>query len=992
MNITGSQTVGTLAFVPAFSGSYTLSGGTITSAVIDMNANAEIDSTLGSTSVSISGAGVLTLGGNNLSSIGTLTVGSSSSLGAQVTLTNANSLGGPAYVYSKLELSGGIAVSGKALTMRTYSTSSSLSPYLISNGNNIWSGSNILLYSSTGAGYYFDSLSGMLTLSPSGWMQNANAARTLYFEGPGNGALTTGLPLLGNTGTSKVDSVNKSGTGTWIFSGLNTYGGTTTIAGGVLVANSAQALGTAGNIVFSGGTLQYTPLSAAAGATDYSLASRIAGSSAPIAIDTNGQTVTWNGSIPTSNTGGLTLDDSTGSGKLILAGYNFYTGGTTVTAGTLQIGNGGSIGSVNGSVTLATSGVLDLNGQSCTVSGLAGAGTITNSSTSSSTLDIGENNATGTFQGTITDNAAGGGSLGLQKVGNGILQLSASNNYSGGTGVSAGTLQLGNAAALGISSNSLYFYNGGVLDLNGFSPVVGTLSGSGTILCTAVSTVTLTTGFSGTAAFSGTMSNGSGTLGWDKQGSGTLLLGGPEAYTGPTIVAGGALLLGSGGSLGNTVVSVSSDATLGTAVSTSGGTVHVGGSLNLPASATLNLQDGFYKTLAIAGSGDLGSAGGTANLLFGLVTSGAIMHNDEVTFAGAVTGSGPLGFTFVTSSTSVIPGTYTLMKAAGGWLNNVAFSNSSGTFAGLHWSLGDDANDVYLHVYSGLATWSASGGGSWGTLSSAFGTNWSGGSPGIDANFPTTDTATFGAAVASGTAVVTLDGANPSLAALTFSNTAASYVMAAGSGGTLSLDATALGGGSGTASINVTGSHWILAPMSLNSTVAYSTSSSTDSLAISGDISGSGGLICNGPGSLALSGTNSFNGGTMLVGGKLILDGALSLMPGTSLTIGSNPTSPGAIVPRITPVPEPGALALLGAAAVFGIALRFCARPSRLRLPGGFGRFVKRPIYFDWIVPGHQPELPPGKRELMVSNIRQTIAINPHQSAAANTHRRRGAI
>ena len=56
-----------------------------------------------------------------------------------------------------------------------------------------------------------------------------------------------------------------------------------------------------------------------------------------------------------SGTGSLT---QAGSGTLILTGANTYSGGTTISAGTLQIGNGGTTGSIAGNV--ADNGVLRL--------------------------------------------------------------------------------------------------------------------------------------------------------------------------------------------------------------------------------------------------------------------------------------------------------------------------------------------------------------------------------------------------------------------------------------------------------------------------------------------------------------------------------------------------------------------------------------------------------------------------------------------------------
>ncbi len=198
----------------------------------------------------------------------------------------------------------------------------------------------------------------------------------------------------------------------------------------------------------------------------------------------------------------------------------------------------------------------------------------------------------------------------------------------------------------------------------------------------------------------------------------------------------------------------------------------------------------------------------------------------------------------------------------------------------------------YTPVYCGQVTWSASGG-SWGTLTSNFGTNWGGagyGSPGLDPSFP--DSATLGSSVPSGTATVTLDGASPSLAALTFSNSAASYTIASGSGGTLHLN----GGTVAAALTDSAGSHTISAPVALDTSASVTVTNPGDTLLISGPVSGNGGLTTNGAGRLVVSGAVSINGGvttsgagTVLIAGPVSGSGGLTTSgPGMVVLTASN--------------------------------------------------------------------------------------------------------
>jgi fibronectin-binding autotransporter adhesin len=132
--------------------------------------------------------------------------------------------------------------------------------------------------------------------------------------------------------------------------------------------------------------------------------------------------------------------------------------------------------------------------------------------------------------------------LTLAGTGSGILALSASNSYTGTTTLSAGTLQVGNANALGAASNPLAV-NGGRLDLAGNAVTVGLLTGSiGGQITTTTGSATLTANSASSGIFAGAI-NGAVTL--VKQGAGTLTLSGSNTFTGVTAVAAGLLSVSS---------------------------------------------------------------------------------------------------------------------------------------------------------------------------------------------------------------------------------------------------------------------------------------------------------------------------------------------------------------------------------------------------------------------------------------------------------------
>ena len=298
----------------------------------------------------------------------------------------------------------------------------------------------------------------------------------------------------------QITTLTKAGTGTESLSGNNSYTGVTYINNGILSLASSGAIPSGGTngITFGGGTLQYT---AASAGQDYS--GNIINSSSAISIDTNGSSATFAGVLNGSNSGGLT---KLGAGLLTLDGSNTYTGTTTLSAGTVNLGSGATPGvsgplgnspAINpGSIVLGGGWLQYSNANQNDYSGR-----FSTAPNQSYNVDI--NGQTVTWGTALTSS---GGSLNMiSSASGGLLMLTAANTYGGLTTVNGGTLQLGSGGSIN-SGNALTTGAGGTFDINGQAQTLGLLSNSGTVTSSSSGgTLTIGNGSTGAGAFTGAM-------------------------------------------------------------------------------------------------------------------------------------------------------------------------------------------------------------------------------------------------------------------------------------------------------------------------------------------------------------------------------------------------------------------------------------------------------------------------------------------------------
>ncbi|MBB3773866.1 outer membrane autotransporter protein [Angulomicrobium tetraedrale] len=408
-----------------------------------------------------------------------------------------------------------------------------------------------------------------------GWGEAGGSAGTgMFLAGNGSLAIAPGsgqtvnisdaiadqTGLGGTGGNAGSWSLVKNGDGTLVLTGTNSYSGGTTVNSGVLQGNS---LGIQGNIL----------------------------NNAQVLFDQSA-----NGTYAGNMSGTGTLI-KTGVGNLTLDGVNTQTGGTRVENGVLYFRTDASLGAAGMAIDLAGGaiGIGTANGQvmdrALTLTGTGG-------------IYVGPNGGNPDAQVTWNGTISGAGTLIV--AGEGILELTANNTYTGGTRI-AGDVRFTTDANLGAAGTGIAL-NGGTLGTTADAAAALNISRDLTLTDAGVIYVQ-----NNPLIWSGDIS---GTGRFIKNGGGVLQLTGTNTYSGDTIIEEGTLQIASDDKLGSGahIMMVNNGHLWATSSFTTDRSitlVDAGGGFQLDAGTTLTLTGAIgaggtgAQTLSLVGSGTL---------------------------------------------------------------------------------------------------------------------------------------------------------------------------------------------------------------------------------------------------------------------------------------------------------------------------------------------------------------------------------------------------